>query len=513
MSLFHPQKRNRVEKPEAPPRAVKEEKRSSRRRSNVRRQRQKWEKEELEEIKEEEEAEAEMVLEYMDSDEEEKKKLKRRRTKEVENEEQEKVEEEQVSSSQVVLEQQEEEETYSVPPMQHWVPRTWKQDQGFSTLSFQQVELSSSSSSGAAPVRCTVLGRHGRSVFVGAPPTPLPAGKLGGGDQMAMVSPQQLQAHLRHLQGKLSTMSASGEGALRRSGRTKATRLQLQAAVTPWIGNLLLPSRRAICRAELLAAKWAEPPQLSTPFFRILLLVLRVDSSGCKDTIDNKKSRRWVQTTQARPTGSSPVRMMNPKTIGGMLQRRAMGVESQQRPSLNQPVVASGSTQVPRLLQSLPQPRPQVLLQFPSTVFLPPPRHQTPPTPSIRLLTPLAPPPLTSLSFPSPPPPLIHLLPHSVSVNHTPILYPVPTAPHTLSGVNQTGPAPRPLATPLCPAGGGNVKVVQGAAVAGAAGAEVVDGRRPRRLTAKARALIEATATKVTKVWPRPVVALSLASQ
>lgn len=516
-----------MEKPEALPRAVKEEKKgrgSGRRKSSVRQQRQKWEKEELEEIKEEEEAEAEMVMEYMDSDEEEKKKPKKKRTKEVEEEQEEEQQEEaQVSSSQGVLEQQEEEETYSVPPIQHWVPRTWKQNQDDHSLSFQQVELSSSNSSGStAPVRCTVVGRHGRSVFVGAPPTPLPPGRHGACDQMSMVSLPQLQAHLRHLQDKLSTKSIGEKRAPRRSGRATAIRLQLQAAVTPWIGNLLLPNRRSFCRAELLAARCAEPPQLSTPFFRILLLALRVDSNGCKDTIDNKKSSKCVQATQARPPGSTPAHMMNPKTIGGMLQRRAMGVESQQRLTLNKLGATPSFARGLRLLRPLPQPRPQLLLQFPPTlsprtVFCPKPLQQAPPTPSIHLLTPMAPPPLTSLTFPSPPPPFVHLLPNAVPMN--PILCTASKAPHTPTntppvispaplhpGVTQTGPAPRPLVplppSPQCPAGDGTLKVLQEAAVGGTAGAEVVDGRRPRRLSAKAKALMQATATKVTKVLP-----------
>lgn len=516
-----------MEKPVAPPQAIKEEKksRSSRRKGRISQRRRKWEKEELEEIKEEEEAE----VEYMDSDEEKEKKHRWTRTKNVEDEE----EVDQVSSSQGVVEQQKEqqdeqqqqaEETYSVPPMQRWTPRTWRQDQGCSTLSFKQVELSSSSSSGAsAPVRCTVLGRHGRSVFVGAPPTPLPTGTQGGDDHMAMVSPKQLRAHLRHLQDKLSRVRVDNEGALRRNGRTKATRLQLQAAVTPWIGNLLLPSRRSFSRAQLLASRWAEPPLLSTPFFRILLQAMRVDSTGCKNTIDKKKSRRWVMATQARPSGFAPVRMMNPKTIGGMLQRRVMEAKSQQGLILNQPGVAPGSAQGLRPLQA----QHQVLLQLPQTwnpptVFFPHPLHQTSPTPSIRLLTPLAPPPsatpaLASLTFPSPPPPLVHLLPapvNAVSMKPAPIFCPTtmvqPTLTYTpalvspapsLPGVTQTGPASRPISpppSPPCPVGGGTLKEVEEKAVGGAEGAGFVDGRRPRKLTVKAKALMEATATKVT---------------
>lgn len=510
--------------------------RTGRRKRNIRQRRRKWEKEELDEIKEEEEAEAEFGVGYMDSDEEEKKKHRWTRLNKMAEEVVEEEEEvEQVSSSQGVLEQQEEqqpvEETYSVPPIHHWTPRIWRRDQGCRTLSFQQVELSSSSSGGdATPVRCTVLGRHGRSVFVGAPPTPLPAGRLGDGDYMAMVSPHQLRAHLHHLQEKLSRASVGQEGAPRRRGRTKATRLQLQMAVTPWIGNLLLPNRRCFSRAETLAARWTEPPLLSTPFFRILLQAMRVDSNGCVDTIDKKKSRRWVMATQARPSGSAPARMMNPKTIGGMLQRRAMRVDSEKGLILNQRGAAPGSAQGFRLLQPHSQPRPQVLLQFPPTwnppaVFFPPPLHQSPPIPSVRLLTPLAPSPsapsaLTSIVFPSPPAPhppspLVHLLPApitAVSMNPTTQAPPTPTctpplngpAPY-LPGVPQTGPAPSaaschpPPPPPSCPVGGGTLKEVKGAAVGGAGETEAVDGRRSWRLIAKARDLMEVTATKVTE--------------
>lgn len=330
-------------------------------------------------------------------------------------------------------------------------------------------------------------------------------------------------------------------------GRSQARQLQLQlqVEVTPWVGNLLLHSESCVSSAELLGQR-AEQLLLSTPLFQLLLQVMTVDSAGCRETVEKRRSKR-SKLAPARPSGSAPVRLKNPKTIGGMLQRRALEAESQHGLILEQ--LGAG----PRLPQPRPQPRPQLLLhippRLPPAVFLPPPLRQTPPTPSIRLLSSPAPPPaappppLTLPSPPAPPPaprvnaaslncvrivppspsPTLHpptppTLRYKTSSTHTPTSLlgrpaPVPIctqispAPSQLgatctgsapspSGSAHTGPAPTPSSPQRCSAAGGGPKVV--------GGAEAVGGRRPRKLTAKARVLQEAAAAKVTPPLPPP---------
>lgn len=535
----------------------------------------KLEKEEEAEIKEEEET----LVEYMDSDEEEKKKHRRNKKKEME--EVKKVPPPPTSATAPVVEEEEEEEAYSFPPMQEWAPSG--RAPTFPALRFRPVDLPSSSNGVDSSVRSTILGQYGRSVVIGPPPTELPAGRRSSSGHLMMVSPEQLRAHLRHQVDKFKKLTSGPQRALHSSRlqssmRNRLMDLELQAAVTPWIGNLLIPRKSRLTAADVLRERGEERQLSSTPIFLLLLQTMNVDSVGCKEMIEKRRSKAAFTP----PPDSSSVRLKNPKTIAGMLQRKAMGAEHRALEPQHSLILGQLQKQdVHRQLLRLPGPahpsfpgmlrqnRPQLLLQmpphvrptamaprmpptfFPQAVFVPPPIHQPPPAASICLLTPsslatprAAPPVPVTCPLPAPPAPAVPGLAepqNTVSISSTQSIQACPAPPvapgstnpqqntvlsssvnstcsipprttPSLSSSTQTCPTPSPSSsTQAHPArgrrpkvgnavgGGQNGALMGGACTGSEGGAEtvMVDGRRPRKLTEKARALQEAAEIRV----------------
>ncbi|XP_041792823.1 snRNA-activating protein complex subunit 4 isoform X2 [Chelmon rostratus] len=278
-----------------------------------RRIRRRWMKpKEDEELEEEEETreEEELVVEYMDSDEEEKKNKKK--IKEIVD----------VVRTEKV---EEEEKEYTIPPIEEWTPA--EKSQCFTFLSFRPVELPSSGDGrNGKSVRSTILGQFGRSVIIGPSPRELQREKRHSSSAMMMVSPDQLRAHLHRQAHKFNNVSSGPRGKVRTRKQNHNRRVtdtgldcELQAAVTPWIGNLLIPAKTRLTVSDIMREKGEKTQQSSTPIFLLLLQTMNVDSVGCKEMIEQRRNRVALLTP---PPDPSSVWKKTPKTIARILQQR-----------------------------------------------------------------------------------------------------------------------------------------------------------------------------------------------
>lgn len=247
------------------------------------------------------EEDEETVVEYMDSDEDKKKK---------------KV---------VEVGRTEEEEEHVVPPMQDWVPVDRAQSVSF--LSFRPVVLPSSSASvqGGLPVRSTVVGKFGRSVVVGPAPRVLKWEERHSSGAMMMVSPDQLRAHLSRHATRFNNQNQRRVQTGRRAAPARVTDTgldyELQAAVTPWIGNLLIPAKSRVTVTDAVRERAEKTGLSSTPVFLLFLRLMCVDATGCKEVIEQRKKGGALLTP---PPDPASVEVKNLKTVAGMLQQREL---------------------------------------------------------------------------------------------------------------------------------------------------------------------------------------------
>lgn len=264
------------------------------------------------EIREEEEDE--VIVEYMDSDEEEKKK-KRKKLKETMDQ-----------SSDVEVEKEvgdevEKEAMYSLLPMPEWIPA--ENPPAFTVLRFWPAAFPSSYQAQVKRnVRSTILGQYGRSVIIGPPPVEQRQEKCFS-TSMLMVTSEQLQAHLSHQADRFRPAVKVPPGTMRRATHRRVE-YELKAAVTPWVGNLMIPSRSPVTMAAKLREQGQKKVLSSTTIFLLFLQTMNVDSVGCKEMIKKRKSEMIFP-----PSPDSPSRLKDPKTLAGMLQRRRRKQELQ----------------------------------------------------------------------------------------------------------------------------------------------------------------------------------------
>ena len=246
-----------------------------------------------------------MVVKYMDSDEEENKEVvEETRTEEMEKEEK--------------------EEAYTFPAMEEWIPAEKAQ---CSFLSCQLVELSSSGDAHKGKcMRSTILGQFGRSVIFGPPPKELRWEKRHSSSTMMMVSYDQLRAHLNrqaarfrsvppHIRRRVQTGKRKPLGQMTSRGLD----YELQAAVMPWIGNLLIPAKTKLIAADSIREQGEKTQMTSTPVFLLLLQTLNVDSVGCKEMIENRKNKVPLMPHPAPPPISTQPK--NPNSIANLLRQ------------------------------------------------------------------------------------------------------------------------------------------------------------------------------------------------
>uniref|UniRef100_A0A8C4HJ65 Small nuclear RNA activating complex, polypeptide 4 n=1 Tax=Dicentrarchus labrax TaxID=13489 RepID=A0A8C4HJ65_DICLA len=406
--------------------------------------------------------EEEFVMEFMDSDGEEKKKRKgvvealRVEEKEVEKEE--------------------EAKEYTFPPIQEWIPTERAQCSTF--LSFRPAELPSSGDAhNGKPVRTTILGDFGRSVIIGPPPKELQLERHHSTSTMMMVSPEQLQAHLYHLADKFNGSQGKVQTSrLNLLVSDKGLEYKLRAAVTPWIGNLLIPSKTRLTVADALREQGQKTPLSSTSVFLLLLQTMNVDSVGCKKIIEKRKNNVALFTP---PSRRFSVQKVIPNSVAHLLQQKEAKEEldlqhklilaqlqevqqqkrlEKQQLQLNQQLQPQQHLQLEQQLRlqqlmllqqpSLPchptvppQNRPSFLLQMPPQMSFPPAvffSQQQPHSASIQLVPPssLTPPPLCRPTLPAPPAPHI---PNVSPISVVPVTVNA-TSTYSTSDRKQTGP-------------------------------------------------------------------------
>ncbi|XP_029366374.1 snRNA-activating protein complex subunit 4 [Echeneis naucrates] len=317
-----------------------------------------------EESSKEESSEEEMVVEYMDSDEEEKKNVEEKEEEE---------EEEQFKE-------------FTIPPMQEWIPADGAKPCSF--LSYSLVALPPSAGGpGKKPVRSTVVGRFGCSVIIGPSPRVLAQEERHGSSTMMMVTADQLQAFLsyqvrrfRH-KGKDQTGTRPPPNGLMNSELD----CKLQAAVAPWIGNLLIPAKTRLMAADTLREKGEMTQLPSTSVFFLLLQAMNVDSAGCKEIIEQ---RRCSALSLTPPTDTCLTNRRNLKTKAAKLQldkhqelvlnQLCLLQDKRRNPPPLHPPITGGVLQIP------PNVCPPISdVSFPQSVFschtVPPPqRHSAP---------------------------------------------------------------------------------------------------------------------------------------
>uniref|UniRef100_A0A669EUK1 Small nuclear RNA activating complex, polypeptide 4 n=1 Tax=Oreochromis niloticus TaxID=8128 RepID=A0A669EUK1_ORENI len=255
-----------------------------------------------EEVISEEEEEEEMAIEYMDSDDEKKKKMKKTEVPEVEK----------------LVEVQEEQKEEEAQP--------------FTFLNFRPVVLASSNEShNDNLMRSTILGKSGRSVIIGPHPREVRWEERHDSGAMMMVSPDQLRAHLHnqarrfYSRSKCKTKTSQTSRPLFMKGMTgQGVDLMLQAAVTPWIGNLLIPASTKRTAADVLRERVEKKELSSTSVFTLFLRVMNVDVMGCKEMIERRQSGVTLMTPPSNPP---PGKFKNPNTVAGILQRMHLGMQ------------------------------------------------------------------------------------------------------------------------------------------------------------------------------------------
>ncbi|KAM4576135.1 snRNA-activating protein complex subunit 4 isoform 1-T1 [Odontesthes bonariensis] len=254
-------------------------------------------------VKEEEltdEEEEELLIPYMDSDEEEEKTAKEER----------------------IEEEAEEEVEYAIPPLQEWLPA---EKLASDSLSFRPVALPPSSDpQDGKPVRSTIVGKSGRSVVIGPRPRELRWEERHSKSAMMMVSADQLRTHLSR-RGARQRGGAGGS-----KGSEKGMEYELQAAVTPWIGNLLIASSTRRTLADVLREGCERSGVTSTSVFLLLLHAMNVDVIGCREMIGRRQNK-------AAPLTPPPdTKTRDSRTVAGALQQRRarrqqQGVEQERR--------------------------------------------------------------------------------------------------------------------------------------------------------------------------------------
>ncbi|XP_056275052.1 snRNA-activating protein complex subunit 4 [Pseudoliparis swirei] len=318
-----------------------------------------------------EEEEVEVV--YMDSDEEKSTKTKEEvvqsaeEEEEQEQQEQQEEQQQQEERQQEERQQEEEQQESTFPSMQDWIPAG---AQCFTSLSFRPVELPSSGlARNQVPVRSTILGPFGRSGVLGPGPKELLWTESCGGSNMMMVSPQQLRAYLNRQVEKYSNRRTAPPPKKIHTNKlsplSRAMDLglvyELQAAVTPWIGNVLIPQEHRATAAQALRERGGAARLLSTPVFLLLLQAMNVDALGCKEMIEQRKNGVLVLD----PPAPTPVSIRHGSMAELLQQKKLMEQEEQRKLILNQLQVLYQPPMPPQMHPRMSS------VSFPRAVFIP----------------------------------------------------------------------------------------------------------------------------------------------
>uniref|UniRef100_A0A8C4Z1S9 snRNA-activating protein complex subunit 4 n=1 Tax=Gadus morhua TaxID=8049 RepID=A0A8C4Z1S9_GADMO len=205
-----------------------------------------------------------------------------------------------------------------------------------------------------------------------------------------------------------NSFSQNKPGKRRRFARNNPSMdYRLMAAVTPWIGKLLVPDPNAGGKTGAYALRQRMQPLSlgSTPIFRLFLQVLRVDLLSCKVIIEKKQREARVPPPRLRP------HIPNPTTVQGMLHEKLKRAQGRKELQKCLPQLVQFPAQQPLLQQAQAPPSPQVSLMripqmAPQSPSMPPNVHpcSRPGAPSTfhPVMQPVVPPQMAALRFTPP---------------------------------------------------------------------------------------------------------------
>ncbi|KAK2845729.1 hypothetical protein Q7C36_010583 [Tachysurus vachellii] len=211
---------------------------------------------------------------------------------------------------------------YVQPDMKEWIPvHENKLANPLKKLKTTLVRLSTEMEESSRDcVRNTVLDRLGNLVktYVGMEPPALQKSNLSSEHAMIMVSECDVKHFLicmrtsimkaRSSKNKTSLSTCTNQKNdeekdknVTKSGRrkrckgvaTEQLRYDLMFAITPWVGNVLIPltfSERRVYEADI-QKRVADASLLKSPMFLFFLQVLKVDTEGCKKVIEARKDK------------------------------------------------------------------------------------------------------------------------------------------------------------------------------------------------------------------------------
>ncbi|XP_017546592.2 snRNA-activating protein complex subunit 4 [Pygocentrus nattereri] len=121
----------------------------------------------------------------------------------------------------------------------------------------------------------------------------------------------------------------------------------LLIAVTPWVGNVLLPlpfSKRKVCEADIARTRAADVPLTRTAVFLLFLKVIQIDAEGCKKVIEAQKNKPRPQPAKWYPS-------VRTRTVAMLLAQKEQGekncFKATQLPDPKQPPPTPQTSKLP----------------------------------------------------------------------------------------------------------------------------------------------------------------------
>ncbi|XP_038869116.1 snRNA-activating protein complex subunit 4-like [Salvelinus namaycush] len=285
---------------------------------------------------------------------------------------------------------------YTQPDMEQWIPVLEKEFEGLGKVRSMMVERPSKNtaqeqattdSQDAAGkvvvVRSTILDRFDKPAATVIGQNPPILAKKDYNSDLAML--KVCYGEVRNLIAWKKTNarkhknsgSMSGEqGTANKSSRQKESsansetcitlNYSLQLAVTPWVGNVLMPpppSSNKRCEADMVRERAESIGLTNSPVFLFFLQVLRLDAEGCKQVIKMRNNqvvlmgnKSWEVKQVFLASLKNPKQRHGPRTVASMLNQK--GNEQQNSKQQNSQLVMIPQTFViaPPVVQSIPHP-------------------------------------------------------------------------------------------------------------------------------------------------------------
>ncbi|KAK6312843.1 hypothetical protein J4Q44_G00161900 [Coregonus suidteri] len=259
-------------------------------------------------------------------------------------------------------------EDYTQPDMEQWIPMPEKQFEGPGMVRSMMVERPSedttqeqevTDSHAAARkfmvVRSTVLDRFGKPAATVIGQNPPILAKKDYNSDLAML--KVCYGEVRNLiawkktnatKHKNSGSTSGDQGKPHNSSRQKDSsansetyttlNYSLQLAVTPWVGNVLMPpptSSNKLREADMVRERSESIGLTKTPVFLFFLQVLRVDAEGCKQIIKMRNKQAALmghKSWEAKQASlKKPKQRHGPRTVASMLNQKGKEQQNSQQ--------------------------------------------------------------------------------------------------------------------------------------------------------------------------------------